>query len=114
MKYKYELLKGSKHIVCPNCHHKTFKPYVLASDGKTIVDANRYGRCERINSCRYILYPKTDDSRLNEYVQREEFIPKKPKEPDFVPRGTVESTFNHLGKCVFQVSYSHIRAECSI
>ncbi len=101
MKYKYELLKGSKHIVCPNCHHKTFKPYVLASDGKTIVDADRYGRCERINSCGYILYPKTDDSRLNEYVQREEFIPKKPKEPDFVPRGIVESTFNHFRENVF-------------
>jgi hypothetical protein len=101
MKYKYELLRGSKHIVCPNCHHKTFKPYVLASDGKTIVDADRYGRCERINSCRYILYPKTDDSRLIEYVQREEFVPEKPKEPDFIPRGTVESTFNHFRENVF-------------
>ena len=26
---------------------------------------------------------------------------QKPKEPDFVPRGTVESTFNHFRKNVF-------------
>ena len=39
-KYNYELQKGSKHIICPNCRKKTFKPYVEAGTNN-IVDAVR-------------------------------------------------------------------------
>ena len=59
-KYKYELQKGSKHILCPVCQKKTFKPYVHAGTNN-VVDSMLYGRCERINACGYIRYPTSDD-----------------------------------------------------
>lgn len=54
--YKWQLRKGSKKEICPNCGQKRFVPYVLASDGITPAGAE-YGRCDREQSCGYQRYP---------------------------------------------------------
>lgn len=54
--YIYELRRGSVKEVCPQCGQRRFVPYVLASDGKTIVGAE-YGRCDREQNCGYFRYP---------------------------------------------------------
>lgn len=54
--YKWQLRKGSKKEICPNCGQKRFVPYVLASDGVTTAGAE-YGRCDREQSCGYQRYP---------------------------------------------------------
>jgi len=97
-KYKYELQKGSRHILCPICQKKTFKPYVEAGTDK-IVDAEKFGRCERINNCGYISYPDTPDSDWKDYEQPK--IPYKEKKPDFIPVDLVESTFCSFKDNVF-------------
>lgn len=58
--YKWELRKGSRKEICPNCGQRRFVPYVSAADGKTLAGA-QYGRCDREQSCGYILYPSGDD-----------------------------------------------------
>lgn len=54
--YKWQLRKGSKKEICPNCGQKRFVPYVLASDGVTPA-GEEYGRCDREQSCGYQRYP---------------------------------------------------------
>ena len=98
--YKYELMKGSKHIVCPSCGKKTFKPFVLASDGKTIVDAERFGRCERVNSCGYFRYPGGDDKYDYDYTAPTR-QPQQKIVPDFIPEEFVEKTFCRFKENVF-------------
>src|SRR5678815_5561529 len=80
-RYKYELQKGSKHILCPICQKKTFKPYVHAGTNNA-VDELKYGRCERVNSCSYILYPDNDDSEWQDYEPTKQ--PYIAPEPDFI------------------------------
>ncbi len=97
--YKYELQKGSKHILCPICQKKTFKPYVH-SGTNNVVDSMRFGRCERVNSCAYIRYPTNDDG--NDWTNYE--APKiayKPPVPDFINPDLVRSTFRDFNKNVF-------------
>ena len=77
-RYKYELQKGSKHTFCPACKKKTFKPYVRTGTD-VIVDSKLFGRCERINFCRYHRYPDT-----NEDWTPPPFVYTPPKEPDFI------------------------------
>ena len=97
--YKYELQKGSKHILCPNCRRKTFKPYVEVGTNN-IANAERYGRCERINSCGLLMYPPSEESDYVQWVQPEP-KPFERIEPDFIPRGTVENTFKNFEQNVF-------------
>lgn len=96
--YKYELQKGSKHILCPNCQKKTFKPYVNAQT-KEIVDAMQFGRCERIQSCAFMQYPNIEDSDWKEFEPPR--IPYRKPKPDFVPVELVEATFNSFHQNVF-------------
>ena len=100
MNYRYTLQKGSKHIICPNCGKKTFKPYVDSVTGE-VVNPAKYGRCERINSCRYLRYPKIkeNDIESSHYVPERPFIAPKPI--DFVDKEIVEATFNHYKTNVF-------------
>ena len=97
-KYKYELQKGSKHILCPICQKKTFKPYVHAGTNN-VVDSMLYGRCERVNSCAYIRYPDNDDSEWQDYEPTKQ--PYKPPVPDFINPELVRSTFRDFNKNVF-------------
>ena len=97
--YKYELQKGSKHILCPICQKKTFKPYVHAGTNN-VVDSMRFGRCERVNACSYIRYPTSDDG--GDWTDYE--APKvayKPPVPDFISPDLVRSTFRDYNKNVF-------------
>lgn len=95
--YIYTLQKGSKHIVCPACGHKTFKPYVDKKNGQ-VVNGERFGRCERINNCNYHERPRgrqTYESRI--------YTPKivVPKVPDFINPELVRATFSNFDKNVF-------------
>lgn len=98
-RYKYELLKGSKHILCPICQKKTFKPYVYAGTNN-VVDSMLYGRCERINACGYIRYPTSekDDDWSNYEAPK---IAYRPPAPDFINPDLVRSTFRDFNKNVF-------------
>ena len=97
--YRYNLQKGSKHIICPNCGKKTFKPYVDSVTGE--VAGSQYGRCERINSCGLSRYPniKEDDIESSHYVPEMAFIAPKPL--DYVPKDLVSATFNQYKTNVF-------------
>lgn len=54
--YKYQLRRGSKKEICPNCGKRRFVPYVLSDDNETIVNPD-WGRCDRENSCGYWCKP---------------------------------------------------------
>ena len=97
-KFRYSLQKGSKHTICPNCQKKTFKPYVNAETGQ-IVDASIYGRCERINVCKYLKYPETDAS-MSDWVAPI-YVPQPPKPLDYVSKDVVNATFNQYKTNVF-------------
>jgi len=97
-RYKYELLKGSKHILCPICQKKTFKPYVYAGTNN-VVDSMLYGRCERINSCGYIRYPTSEKDDWSNYEAPK--IAYRPPVPDFINPDLVRSTFRDFNKNVF-------------
>lgn len=98
-KFKYELQKGSKHINCPNCGKKTFKCYVNTNTGERANSA-KYGRCERISSCRYHLYPDNDDSDWTDYEPYKKVPLIKPK-PDFISPELVYSTFSNFNENPF-------------
>ena len=97
--YKYELERGSKHIICPNCGKKTFKCYVDVNTGER-VDPAKYGRCERISACRYHRYPKIreDDISSSRYVPP---APEEIKPLDFVDKNLMQATFNEFKNNVF-------------
>ena len=90
-KYKFELQKGSKHTLCPSCQRKTFKPYVYAGTNN-IVDAYKFGRCERLNACAYIQYPTVDGSDFSNWIPPTP-QPYQAPNPDFVPEKIVQDSF---------------------
>lgn len=98
MTYNYTLQKGSRKMICPNCHKKTFTPYVNTSTGE--MAGSKYGFCDRINSCKYNLYPraKVDDIESSRYVAREIVLPKP---VEYVDKKIVEATFNNYRENVF-------------
>lgn len=97
--YKYSLMSGSKKFFCPNCKKKTFVPYVVTGTNN-IVDSTKYGRCERVNSCRYSLYPKLgkDDINSSRYVPP---APEEIKPLDFVSKDLMQATFNEFKNNIF-------------
>ena len=99
--YKYELQKGSKHILCPICQKKTFKPYVHTGTNN-VVDSMLYGRCERVNACAYIRYPTNDnddgDDRSNYEAPK---VAYRPPIPDFINPDLVRSTFKNFDENIF-------------
>lgn len=54
--YKYQLRKGGRKAVCPQCGQRRFVPYVLSEDNATIVNPT-WGRCDRESSCGYWVKP---------------------------------------------------------
>ena len=96
--FRYELQKGSRHLICPNCGKKTFKPYVEKGTNN-IVDASKFGRCERINNCSYSYYPDSNKKEFDDF--NKENRPYIEPTPDFIPTEVVESTFKYFGENVF-------------
>jgi hypothetical protein len=92
-------MSGSKKFFCPNCKKKTFVPYVVTGTNN-IVDSTKYGRCERVNSCRYSLYPKLgkDDITSSRYVPP---APEEIKPLDFIDKDLMQATFNEFKSNVF-------------
>lgn len=72
--YKYQLRKGSRKEICPNCGQKRFVPYVLASDGVTLAGAE-YGRCDREQNCGYQRYP---DGERYTVAEPQKIQPREP------------------------------------
>ncbi len=97
-KYKYELRKGSKKEICPNCGKKRFVPFVLASDGKTPA-GEQFGRCDRESSCAYFKYPKSNGINPDWVAPPEKAY--EPPRPDFIPKDLVEATFNKFRSNTF-------------
>lgn len=97
--YRYNLQNGSKHIICPNCHKKTFKPYVDSVTGE-VVNPSKWGRCERIQSCRYHRYPKIreDDISSSRYVPP---APEEIKPLDFISKDMMQETFRDFKNNIF-------------
>ena len=96
-KYKYELMKGSRRYLCPKCGKKEFKVYVKTGTN-IVVDSERFGRCNRQNSCGYHQYPKNDAS-MSDWVAPV-YVPK-PIKPDFIPKEMVEASFNKFRENTF-------------
>lgn len=82
--YKYQLRRGGRKEICPNCGKKRFVPYVLSEDNETIVNPD-WGRCDRENSCGYWMKPNG-----NPVVQDQK--PRKPETPIFMPTWPILTT----------------------
>ena len=95
--YKYQLRKGSKKDVCPNCGKKTFVPYVDVNTNKEA--GQEFGKCERINSCAYIKYPKTERDENWTPPAPQPYIAPKPTE--YISKEIVEKTFSDYRSNVF-------------
>lgn len=105
MKYKWMLMKNAKKTKCPQCGgDKCFVPYVSTKDGKTPAGAN-FGRCERINSCGYNLYPNSvNDAEIKAIPPKIE--PKKPA--SIVPSEIVEKSFSDFKSNIFFIWLVHM------
>lgn len=66
--YKWQLRKGSKKEICPNCGRKRFVPYVLSSDGVTLA-GSEFGRCDREQNCGYQRYPDGERYTVSEPIK---------------------------------------------
>ena len=99
MDYRYSLKKGGKKLTCPSCGRKgEFVPYI-DNVTKEIVNAEKYGRCERVNSCGYNERPKSKEKPdIWKPIQKKVVI-EKPIE--FIPQSVVEATFNEFRSNVF-------------
>ena len=74
--YKYQLRRGGRKEICPNCGQRRFVPYVLTEDNETIVNPD-WGRCDRENSCGYWMKPNG-----NPVIQEPK--PRKPETPMWI------------------------------
>ena len=93
--YKYELMKGSRRYLCPKCGKKEFKVYVKTGTN-IVVDSERFGRCNRQNSCGCHRYPDNNDDWTPP-----QFVYTPPKPLDYVSKDIVEATFNQYKTNVF-------------
>ena len=95
--FRFHLKKGGKKLTCPSCGKKgKFVPYV--DENNNIVDADKWGRCERIQSCGYLEYPKLKDD--NWVPPQRKHVVITPK-PEYVSRDLVELTFRNFNQNVF-------------
>lgn len=72
--YKWELRKGSRKEICPNCGYKRFVPYVSSKDGVTLA-GDKFGRCDREQNCGYLCYPSDVSDATVVAVERPQLRP---------------------------------------
>lgn len=92
MKYQYQLnSRAIKKHTCPECGHKTFNPYVY-TDTEDIVDAERYGRCDREHKCQYNQRPPTKKKAAQTLHLIKQYKKPSIKQPNpmYIPRSTYE------------------------
>lgn len=111
MSYLYHLQKHKPKIKCPNCgRNRCFVPYVDANEA--VVDAEKYGRCERINSCGYNEYPKGIKNENKDYKPKP---PKPPKPPVYYSMELVRQCFkpynNQLVQFLMMATENNMMAE---
>jgi hypothetical protein len=108
MDYRFHLRKGGKKLICPACGHRkrSFVPYV--DKDENIVDADKWGRCERVYSCGYSEYPKLKGEEWKDWkpAQKHALVAKKPIE--FVPIEIVEKSFANFSEKHFLSSSNTI------
>lgn len=101
MDYRFHLRKGGKKLICPACGHRkrSFVPYV--DKDENIVDADNWGRCERVYSCGYNEYPKLKGEEWKDWkpAPKTALVAKKPIE--FVPIEIVEKSFANFSENIF-------------
>ena len=97
MEYRYILRKNGKKITCPSCGRKgEFVPYV--DENNNVVDAEKYGRCERVNSCGYLMYPKS--KKGDDWIPQVKVQPP-PRPTEYIPKEIVEKTFADFQSNIF-------------
>ena len=88
--FRFHLKKGGKKLTCPSCGKKgVFVPYV--DENNNIVDAEKWGRCERVNSCCYQEYPKLKGNEWTMPIVRKSII-VAPTPTEYVEKDLVEMT----------------------
>ena len=53
--YKYQLEKGSRKHLCPQCNKKTFVRFIDVESREYL--PYEFGRCDRESKCNYYLNP---------------------------------------------------------
>ena len=94
---KYQLEKGSKKFLCPNCGNKTFVRYI---DDANKYLPEQYGRCDREIKCSYHNSPYRNGydriiKRNFENIDHRQGYPWKPEkktEPVFIPEKILKLT----------------------
>ncbi len=93
--FPYELERGSRKHICPNCERKSFKRVVSTSTGEYL--PGEVGRCDRAVNCGYS-YKWSDYVKANADNQgiplqgldrkkrpRGFYTPRKTRQPDYIP-----------------------------
>lgn len=91
--YRYALQRNAHKLQCPACgHNRCFVPYVL-NDGTNdkIIDADRFGRCDREQHCGYHLYPSKTDWQVPRGWKPAVAVER---EPSFIDEDIVRKTTN--------------------
>lgn len=95
IKYKWQLRKGGRKMVCPSCGQRRFVPYVAAADGCTLAEDERgqhvYGRCDREDNCGYHRYPNGVSDEGITPVERKSEQPLR-----FYPSAVSANVFTNL------------------
>ena len=85
---------GKLVTVCPQCGHRTFKPYIDNATGQPL-DENICGRCNREVNCAYHFPPSrwfAAGNRIEGNLKlRLNYAPPRPRLPDFVVLPPAES-----------------------
>lgn len=88
--YRYQLERGSKKDVCPECNKKRFVRYLDKETGDYL--PNQYGRCDRESKCGYHLNPyKNGYSQMIKEQEQGTFNGTWKPEPIPAPKKAVTS-----------------------
>jgi hypothetical protein len=101
--YKYTLDKSSRKYLCPQCGKRKLVRYVDSNTGE--LQSSEFGRCDREDSCGYLLYPRTELKEYKQVAQSlairvESSLPKNKKQV-FIPWEALDATFAGHNECSF-------------